>query len=40
MIIRMFEAMEREGYSGGIIFAWMDEWAKKDVDHRTVYDSL
>ena len=29
MIIRMFEAMEREGYSGGIIFAWMDEWAKK-----------
>ncbi|MGH0053925.1 MAG: hypothetical protein ACQ5SW_11090 [Sphaerochaetaceae bacterium] len=29
MIIRMFEAMEREGYSGGIIFEWMDEWAKK-----------
>jgi hypothetical protein len=29
MIIRMFETMEREGYSGGIIFAWMDEWAKK-----------
>jgi len=28
-IIRMFEAMKREGYSGGIIFAWMDEWAKK-----------
>jgi len=28
-IIRMFEAMQREGYSGGIIFEWMDEWAKK-----------
>ncbi|MBI9096752.1 MAG: hypothetical protein JEY71_17985 [Sphaerochaeta sp.] len=28
-IIRMFEAMEREGYAGGIIFEWMDEWAKK-----------
>jgi hypothetical protein len=28
-IIRMFEAMRREGYAGGIIFEWMDEWAKK-----------
>ena len=28
-IIRMFEAMEKEGYAGGIIFEWMDEWAKK-----------
>ncbi len=28
-IIRMFEAMRAEGYSGGIIFEWMDEWAKK-----------
>ena len=28
-IIRMFEAMQAEGYSGGIIFEWMDEWAKK-----------
>lgn len=28
-IIRMYEAMEREGYAGGIIFEWMDEWAKK-----------
>ena len=28
-IIRMFEAMKAEGYSGGIIFEWMDEWAKK-----------
>ena len=28
-IIRMFEAMHREGYAGGIIFEWMDEWAKK-----------
>jgi hypothetical protein len=28
-IIRMFEAMKREDYAGGIIFEWMDEWAKK-----------
>ncbi len=28
-IIRMYEAMEKEGYAGGIIFEWMDEWAKK-----------
>lgn len=28
-IIRMFEAMQREGYAGGIIFEWIDEWAKK-----------
>ncbi len=28
-IIRMFEAMQQEGYAGGIIFEWMDEWAKK-----------
>ncbi|NLE14633.1 MAG: hypothetical protein GX626_02020 [Spirochaetales bacterium] len=28
-IIRMFEAMKDQGYSGGIIFEWMDEWAKK-----------
>jgi hypothetical protein len=28
-IIRMYEAMETEGYAGGIIFEWMDEWAKK-----------
>lgn len=28
-IIRMFEAMRVEGYAGGIIFEWMDEWTKK-----------
>jgi len=27
--VRMFEAMKQEGYAGGVIFAWMDEWAKK-----------
>ena len=27
--IRMTEAIRREGYAGAIIFAWMDEWAKK-----------
>lgn len=28
-IIRMAKAIEREGYAGGLIFEWMDEWAKK-----------
>lgn len=28
-IIRMTEAIVNEGYSGAIIFEWMDEWAKK-----------
>lgn len=28
-IIRMTDAIIREGYSGAIIFEWMDEWAKK-----------
>lgn len=28
-IIRMTEAIVREGYSGAIVFEWMDEWAKK-----------
>jgi hypothetical protein len=28
-IVRMFEAIGREGYAGGVIFEWMDEWAKK-----------
>ncbi|AEV28235.1 hypothetical protein SpiGrapes_0377 [Sphaerochaeta pleomorpha str. Grapes] len=28
-IVRMFEAIEHEGYAGGVIFEWMDEWAKK-----------
>jgi mRNA-degrading endonuclease RelE of RelBE toxin-antitoxin system len=27
--IRMFEAIRREGYMGGVIFEWMDEWVKK-----------
>ncbi|MEZ0535677.1 hypothetical protein ACAG39_00310 [Caldicellulosiruptoraceae bacterium PP1] len=28
-IVRMMNAIKREGYIGGIIFEWMDEWAKK-----------
>ncbi len=28
-IIRMTEAIRREGYGGSIIFEWIDEWAKK-----------
>lgn len=27
--IRMMKAIQREGYTGGVIFEWMDEWAKK-----------
>lgn len=28
-IVRMMQAIEREGYAGALIFEWMDEWAKK-----------
>ncbi|ADQ47243.1 hypothetical protein Calkro_2429 [Caldicellulosiruptor kronotskyensis 2002] len=28
-IVRMMKAIKKEGYMGGIIFEWMDEWAKK-----------
>jgi len=28
-IVRMMEAIQREHYMGGVIFEWMDEWAKK-----------
>lgn len=28
-IVRMMKAIEQEGYAGGIIFEWTDEWAKK-----------
>lgn len=28
-IVRLMQAIRREGYAGGIIFEWMDEWAKK-----------
>ncbi|MGB4658402.1 MAG: hypothetical protein WBI07_04425 [Mobilitalea sp.] len=28
-IVRMMKAIENENYAGGIIFEWMDEWAKK-----------
>ena len=27
--IRMLKAIRKEGYAGGVIFEWMDEWAKK-----------
>lgn len=27
--VRMMETILEEGYMGGVIFAWMDEWAKK-----------
>ncbi len=29
MTVRMMEAIQSEDYIGGIIFEWMDEWAKK-----------
>jgi hypothetical protein len=28
-IVRMMKAIRREGYAGGLIFEWLDEWAKK-----------
>ncbi|HEY9054160.1 MAG TPA: hypothetical protein VIO60_05015, partial [Rectinemataceae bacterium] len=28
-ILRMLAAIKREGYAGGIVFEWMDEWVKK-----------
>ncbi|OWZ84827.1 hypothetical protein [Natranaerobius trueperi] len=28
-IIRMMDSIKKENYMGGIIFEWMDEWAKK-----------
>lgn len=28
-IIRMMETIKHEGYAGGLIFEWLDEWAKK-----------
>jgi hypothetical protein len=28
-IVRMMKAISREGYAGGLIFEWLDEWAKK-----------
>jgi len=28
-ILRMMEAIRKEGYAGGVIFEWMDEWVKK-----------
>jgi hypothetical protein len=28
-ILRMQAAMKKEGYAGGLVFEWMDEWVKK-----------
>lgn len=28
-IVRMMEIIREEKYAGGVVFAWMDEWAKK-----------
>ncbi len=28
-ILRMMDAIRKEGYAGGVIFEWMDEWVKK-----------
>lgn len=28
-IVRMMKAIQKEKYAGGLIFEWMDEWAKK-----------
>lgn len=28
-ILRMERALRREGYAGGVVFEWMDEWVKK-----------
>lgn len=28
-IVRMMKSIKKEGYAGGIIFEWTDEWAKK-----------
>lgn len=28
-VVRMMKAINKEGYAGGLIFEWMDEWAKK-----------
>lgn len=28
-VVRMMKAVKNEGYAGGMIFEWMDEWAKK-----------
>lgn len=30
MIARMFNAIVKEGYAGGLIFEWADEWAKQN----------
>ncbi|MDP2790819.1 MAG: hypothetical protein Q8O15_03570 [Rectinemataceae bacterium] len=28
-ILRMLAAIKKEGYAGGVVFEWMDEWVKK-----------
>ena len=39
-IVRMMKAIQKEGYAGALVFEWLDEWAKKNLDHRAIYDPL
>jgi cellulose synthase/poly-beta-1,6-N-acetylglucosamine synthase-like glycosyltransferase len=41
MIARMYRSIMREGYAGGVVFEWADEWAKAtwvDKDYMIPYD--
>ena len=35
-ILRMLAAIKKEGYAGGVVFEWMDEWVKKTWTTDTV----
>ncbi len=41
MVARMYRAIAREGYAGGAIFEWADEWSKRtwvDMDYMIPFD--